>query len=205
MNKYLLYLFLLLPLLAVAQKQAQPQTQPQTALSRFLEKMDQTTFRAKFTLTIAETAAHPQTHSGRIAMRGQQFYINLFNTEASYDGKTFYIYSPETKELTMSAPTKDELLESNPLLFARELSKVCKLSEKPTNAGTTIITLVPKDQSKGVQRFELTLKTATLMPVSLEVKEGASYTRITFREGKFSDDKPVFVMQRKNATIIDLR
>ena len=184
---------------------ASAQTQPQTTLSRFFQKMDQTTFRAKFTLTIAETAAHPQTHSGRITMRGQQFYINLFNTEASYDGKTFYIYSPETKELTMSAPTKDELLESNPLLYARELSKVCKVSEKPTNAGTTIITLVPKDQSKGVQRFELTLKTATLMPVSLEVKEGGSYTRITFREGKFSDDKPVFVMQRKNATIIDLR
>ena len=201
MNKYLLYLFLLLPILAVAQAQ----TQPTAALSRFLEKMDKTTFRARFTLTIAETAAHPQTHSGRIAMRGRQFYINLFNTEASYDGKTFYIYSPETKELTMSAPTRDELLESNPLLYARELSKVCKVSEKPTNAGTTIITLVPKDQSKGVQRFELTLKTATLMPVTLEVKEGASYTRITFREGKFSQDKPVFVMQRKNATIIDLR
>lgn len=199
MRKSLLYILLLLPIMVTAQ------TQPQTALSRFLQKMDQTTFRAKFTLTIAETAAHPQTHSGRIAMRGQQFYINLFNTEASYDGKTFYIYSPETKELTMSAPTKDELLESNPLLYARELSKVCKVSEKPTNAGTTIITLVPKDQSKGVQRFELTLKTATLMPVSLEVKEGGSYTRITFREGKFSDDKPVFVMQRKNATIIDLR
>ena len=199
MRKSLLYILLLLPIMVTAQ------TQPQTALSRFLQKMDRTTFRAKFTLTIAETAAHPQTHSGRIAMRGQQFYINLFNTEASYDGKTFYIYSPETKELTMSAPTRDELLESNPLLYARELSKVCKVSEKPTNAGTTIITLVPKDQSKGVQRFELTLKTATLMPVTLEVKEGASYTRITFREGKFSQDKPVFVMQRKNATIIDLR
>jgi len=200
MMKRILYILLLwLPILAVAQ------TQPQTALSRFLQKMDQTTFRARFTLTIAETAAHPQTHSGRIAMRGQQFYINLFNTEASYDGKTFYIYSPETKELTMSAPTQDELLESNPLLYARELSKVCKVSEKPTNAGTTIITLVPRDQSKGVQRFELTLKTATLMPVSLEVKEGASYTRITFRDGKFSQDQPVFVMQRKNATIIDLR
>lgn len=198
-SKYILSLLLWLPILAAAQ------TQNPTALSRFLEKMDQTTFRARFTLTIAESAAHPQTHSGRIAMRGRQFYISLFNTEASYDGKTFYIYSPETKELTMSAPTESELLESNPLLYARELSKVCKLSEKATNAGTTIITLVPKDQSKGVQRFELTVKTATLMPVSLEVKEGASYTRITFREGKFSQDKPIFVMQRKGATIVDLR
>ncbi|MBR6018169.1 MAG: outer membrane lipoprotein carrier protein LolA [Paludibacteraceae bacterium] len=196
-SRLLILLCALLPMLGVAQEK--------TTLERFLQKMDQTTFRAKITLTIAEDAAHPQTHTGRVAMCGRMFYIHLFQTEASYDGKTFYVYSPETKELSMSAPTEEELLESNPLLYARELSKVCKVSEKATNAGNTIITLVPKDQSKGVQRFELTVKTATLMPVSLEVKEGASYTRITFREGKFSDDKPVFVMQRKGATVIDLR
>lgn len=193
----LLLLLAMFPLWIVAQEQ--------TTLDRFLRKMDNTTFRAKFTLTIAETASHPENHTGRIAMRGNAFYINLFNTEASYDGKTFYIYSSETKELSISEPTKDELLESNPLLYARELSKVCKVSEKASNVGNTIITLVPKDQSKGVQRFELTVKTESLMPVSLEVKEGASYTRIMFREGKFSADKPVFVMQRKGATVIDLR
>lgn len=196
-SKILVLLCALFPLLGFAQEK--------TTLDRFLEKMDVTTFRAKFTLTIAETAAHPENHIGRITMRGKAFYINLFGTEASYDGKNFYVYSAETKELSISEPTKDELLDSNPLMYARELKKVCKVSEKKTNAGNTIITLVPKDQSKGVQRFELTVKTEILMPVSLEVKEGASYTRVAFREGKFSQDKPVFVMQRKGATVVDLR
>ena len=196
-SKILLIVCSLLPLWSMAQNA--------TALDRFLQKMENTTFRAKFTLTIAESAAHPETHTGRITMRGRAFYINLLNTEASYDNKNFYVYSMETKELTISEPTKEELLDSNPLLYARELSKVCKVSEKATNAGITIITLVPKDQSKGIQRFELTLKSATLMPVSLEVKEGASYTRLSFRDGKFANDKPIFEMKRKNATVIDLR
>ena len=177
----------------------------QTTFDRFLQKMDTTTFRAQFTITIGDKASAPQAHAGRIAMRGKTFYISVFNAEAVYDGKILTVYSVESKEMTLSEPTKQELLDSNPLLYAQALKKVCKAEEKAGANQTTVITLTPRDQSAGIQRFILTVQNNTLLPLALEVKEGAQYTKINFRNPRFSADKPRLNMQRKGATIIDLR
>lgn len=177
----------------------------QTTFDRFLQKMDTTTFRAQFTITIGDKASAPQSQAGRIAMRGKTFYISVFNAEAVYDGKTLTVYSVESKEMTLSEPTKQELLDSNPLLYAKALKKVCKAEEKAGANQTTVITLTPRDQSAGIQRFILTVQNNTLLPLMLEVKEGAQYTKINFRNPRFSADKPRLNMQRKGATIIDLR
>lgn len=194
-SRILSFILALLPMCIFAQ---------QNTLDRFLQKMDTTTFRAQFTITIADNLSAPQSHAGRIAMRGKTFYVSVFNAEAAYDGKTLTVYSVESNELTISSPTQDELLDSNPILYARALKKSCKVTEK-TNANQTVITLAPHDQSKGIQRFILTLQTSTLLPVSLEVKEGAQYTKLNFRNTRFSSDKPHLTMKRKGATIIDLR
>lgn len=177
----------------------------QTTLDRFLQKMDTTTFRSQFTITIADNTTSPQSHAGRIAMRGKTFYISVFNAEAAYDGKTLSVYSVDSKEMTISTPTEEELLDSNPILYARALKKACTISEKTGANQTQVITLVPKDQSAGIQRFILTLRKDDLLPVSLEVKEGAQYTKLNFRNARFSADKPRLKMERKGATIIDLR
>lgn len=177
----------------------------QNSLDRFLQKVETNTLRSQFTITIADNATSPQAHAGRLSMRGKTFYVSVFNAEAAYDGKTLTVYSVESNELTITEPTKQELLDSNPILYAQALKKVCKLTEKAGANGTTVVTLTPNDQKTGIQRFILTLQTATLLPVSLEVKEGAQYTKINFRNPSFSADKPRLTMQRKGATIIDLR
>ena len=153
------------------------------ALSSFLTGLETKTLQADFTLTIAADASQPLNHTGSITLQGTQFKLSVFDMEAAYDGNTLYIYSADTDELTLSHPSEQELLETNPFLYAQALSKVCNITEREAN-GTTIITLTPKDQSIGIQRFTLTL-TADGLPSRLEVKEGKKTTSLTLRNAKY--------------------
>lgn len=158
-----------------------------TALSSFLTDLETKTLQADFTLTIAADASQPLNHTGSITLCGKQFRLAVFDMEAAYDGNTLYIYSSDTDELTLSHPTEQELLETNPFLYAQALSKVCNIAERQTSNDqrpTTIITLTPKDQSIGIQRFTLTL-TADGLPSRLEVKEGRKTTSLTLRNAKY--------------------
>jgi type I site-specific restriction-modification system R (restriction) subunit len=100
------------------------------------------------------------------------------------------MYNPEVDELTLSNPTEQELVESNPLLYAKALVPVCNAVERTTQDGkNTIITLTPKDQSIGINRFVLKVRNADLMPLSVEVKEGKKTSSLLFKEPKYIEAK----------------
>ena len=155
-----------------------------TVLQSFLTGLETKTLQADFTLTIVAEATQPLNHTGSIVLQGQKFRLSVFDMDAAYDGSTLYIYSSDTDELTLSHPTEQELLETNPFLYAQALSQVCNITERETG-GTTIVSLTPTDQSIGIQRFTLTL-TSEGLPSRLEVKEGKKTTSLTLRNAKYT-------------------
>ena len=157
-----------------------------TILSSFLTNLETKTLQSDFTITVAEEVNAPMNYPGSLTMKGQLFRLSMFNIEAAYDGKTMYMYSPETDELTLTNPTEQELLESNPLLYAKAIVPVCNVTEKVANDGaTTLITLSPKDQSIGINRFTLRVRNSDLMPLQVEIKEGKKNTTLKFKEPKY--------------------
>ncbi len=157
-----------------------------TVLSSFLTNLETKTLQSDFTITVAEEVNAPMNYPGSLTMKGQLFRLSMFNIEAAYDGKTMYMYSPETDELTLTNPTEQELLESNPLLYAKAIVPVCNVAEKAANDGaTTLITLSPKDQSIGINRFTLRVRNSDLMPLQVEIKEGKKNTTLKFKEPKY--------------------
>ncbi len=157
-----------------------------TVLSSFLANLETKTLQSDFTITVAEEVNAPMNYPGSLTMKGQLFRLSMFNIEAAYDGKTMYMYSPETDELTLTNPTEQELLESNPLLYAKAIVPVCNVTEKAANDGaTTLITLSPKDQSIGINRFTLRVRNSDLMPLQVEIKEGKKNTTLKFKEPKY--------------------
>ena len=126
-------------------------------LATFLQTLSQNTLHSDFVITISEGASQPMNYPGTITMRGDRFSLEMFDMEAAYDGKTLYVYSATTDELTLSTPTEQELMEANPFRYAQALSKVCTITEQPTAQQALTITLTPNDQSAGIQRFTLTL------------------------------------------------
>lgn len=178
-----------------------------TVLSSFLTNIEQKTLKSDFTITVTEEVNAPMNFPGWILMQGDKFRLEMMDIEAAYDGKTMYMYSSNTDELTLSNPTEQELLEANPFLYAKALVDVCHIVEKASGENT-LITLTPKDQSIGINRFVLKVRNADLMPLSVELKEGKKNTTLKFKEPKFVPANPenIYVLKpSKNTYLIDMR
>ena len=161
-----------------------------TVLSSFLANLEEKTLQSDFTVTVAEEVNAPMNYPGTIVMSGDKFLLTMFNIEAAYDGKTMYMYSAETDELTLSNPTQQELVEANPFLYAKALVGVCNITERAmTDGKQTLITLTPKDQSIGINRFTLRVRTADLMPLQVEIKEGKKTSTLKMKEPKYVEQK----------------
>jgi outer membrane lipoprotein-sorting protein len=83
---------------------------------------------------------------------------------------------------------------------------VCNVTERAiTNnqSPITIITLTPKDQSIGINRFTLRVRTADLMPLQVEIKEGKKSTVLKMKEPKFVTDKQEYKLTPDKDTYVN--
>ena len=178
-----------------------------TILSSFLTNLETKTLQSDFTVTVAEEVNAPMNYPGSLVMAGDKFRLEMFNIEAAYDGKTLYMYAPDTDELTLSNPTEQELVETNPLLYAKALVPVCNVTERASQDGSqTIVTLTPKDQSIGINRFVLRVRNNDLIPLQVEIKEGKKTSTLKFKEPKFiSDEQKYEIVPGKDTYINDMR
>lgn len=197
MKKLFLYIVLSLPCLLT--------TATATTLDTFLQTLADNTLHADFVITISEGASQPMNYPGTITMRGDRFMLEMFDMEAAYDGKTLYVYSATTDELTLSTPTEQELMEANPFLYAQALSKLCTITEQTTAPQALTITLTPNDQSVGIQRFTLRIEKETMLPSSIEIKEGKQLTTLRLTNPTYTTDIPSFTITKPDAFLNDLR
>ena len=197
MKKHFLYIFLYLPFLLT--------TATATNLDTFLQTLADNTLHADFVITISEGASQPMNYPGTITMRGDRFSLEMFDMEAAYDGKTLYVYSATTDELTLSTPTEQELMEANPFLYAQALSKVCTITEQTTAPQALTIILTPNDQSVGIQRFTLRIEKETMLPSSIEIKEGKQLTTLRLTNPTYTTDIPSFTITKPDAFLNNLR
>lgn len=176
-----------------------------TILQSLFTILEQKTLISDFTLSIAQQQAQPTTYTGEIAIHGKQFTLSMFAIEAAYDGNTLYMYSDDTEEITLSTPTEEELLQTNPFLYAQALLPICQYTEK--NVGDkTHITLTPHDHAIGIRKFVLRVTTATLLPTSIEIHEtNGQLTSLRLNNAHYTDETPSFILQKKDAYINDLR
>ena len=171
-------------------------------LTSFLTNLETKTLQSDFTITVAEDVASPMNYPGSLVMQGRKFKLSMFSIEAAYNGKTLYMYSPDIDELTLTNPTEQELLEANPFLYAKALVEVCNVTERESGE-QTIITLTPKDQSIGINRFVLKIRTADLMPLQLEMKEGNKTTNIKLKNPTFVSDKQEYKITPDKETFVN--
>ena len=177
-----------------------------TVLSSFLANLETKTLQSDFTVTVAEEINAPMNYPGTLTMHGQLFRLSMFNIEAAYDGKTLYMYTPETDELTLSNPTSQELIEANPLLYAEALVPACNVTERTITGNpspVTLITLSPKDQSIGINRFTLRVRNSDLMPLQAEIKEGKKTSTLKFKDPKFITSEQKYELTPNKETFIN--
>lgn len=179
-----------------------------TVLQSLLTTLEQKMLETDFTLTSAQSAMSnetPMTYEGQLKMHGKQFLLNMLSMEAAYDGNTLYMYNEDVDELSLTNPSEEELIQTNPFLYAQKLLPICQYTEKAMGDKTQI-TLTPKDQSSGISKFILRVVTTTLLPTQIEVHE-TSGTRTTLRliNAHYTDSIPSFNIEKEGAFINDLR
>lgn len=176
-----------------------------TVLQSLLTTLEQRTLQSDFTISITDQQSQPMTYAGDLSMRGKQFAISMLSMEAAYDGSTLYMYSDDTEELSLSTPSEEELIQTNPFLYAQALLPVCKHTEIAIGDKTQI-TLVPNDPSAGIMKFVLRVTTATLLPTAIEIHEDAGkITSLRLTAPEFVDTIPSFIIEKEGAFINDLR
>lgn len=159
-----------------------------------------------FALTMAADESQAMTYQGSFVMEGTLFRVTLLGIEAAYDGQTLYMYSDDTKELTLSTPTEEELVQTNPFLYAQALLPESLVSESDTKEGS-LITLVPKDVSAGVTRLSVWVNHQNL-PQRIEIKEKDKQTMMRLTNPRWVEgdkDGKVFVIHKDGVFINDLR
>ena len=176
-----------------------------TILQSLFSTLEQKTLQSDFSITITQEQTQPMTYAGTLAMRDEKFALEFFGIEAAYDGQTLYMYSEDTEELTLSTPTEEELIQTNPFLYARALLPLCEYAEK-TVGDKTQITLTPRDQSLGINKFVLRLVTTTLLPVAAEIHESdGKVTTLRLNNPEYKNECPKFSIEKPEAFINDLR
>lgn len=173
-----------------------------TVLTSFLSNLETKTLQSDFVVTVAEEVNAPMNYPGTLTMQGSLFKLIMFDLQAAYDGKTLYMYSAQTDELTLTNPTEQELIEANPLLYAKALVDACNIVERTTN-DLTVITMTPKDQSIGINRFVLKVRTADLMPLQIDIKEGKKTSTLQFNKPQFITTKQEYILTPEKDTFIN--
>jgi hypothetical protein len=181
-----------------------------TVLQSLFAALEQKTLVSDFAITISDNPSHaannqPITYTGELSMHGKQFMLEMFGIEAAYDGHTLYMYSEDTEELTLSIPTEEELVQTNPFLYAQALLPACQYAEKVTG-NTTEITLTPKDPAAGISKFVLQITTTTLLPSLVEIHEtGNKTTTLLLSNAVYTEAKPAFIIEKEGVFVNDLR
>ena len=173
-----------------------------TILSSFLANLDTKTLQSDFVVTVSEETNSPMNYPGAITMHGDKFLLTMFGLQAAYDGKTMYMYSAETDELTLTNPSAQELVDINPFLYAKALVDVCHTTEREKGE-QTIVTLTPNDLSIGINRFVLVVRTADLMPLQLEIKEGKKTSILKMKNPRFVNEKQEYVLHPDKDTFVN--
>lgn len=178
-----------------------------SVLASFFANLEQKTLQTEFVASVSDEMNAPLHYPGTVTIHAQQFILTMFGIEAAYDGKTLYMYSSDTDELTISNPSQQELAQTNPFMTAKSVAENCNVTETPSSDGKeTVVTLTPKDAGTGFNRFTLRIRNADLMPLHLEIREGQKTSSLQLQNPMFITTQPQYVIEPNSTTFVnDLR
>ena len=200
-------------------------SKPMEIAEQFISKIEKQLLTADYSIELLTGTQRQQVVSGKLQMLGNCFRMTILSTEAAFDGKTLYMYQKETNELTLSIPTEEELLDVNPLIFARALLRAStirfaanakatatnvKTKSNPT-ASAEVVTLdvLPVNKGAGIQRIVIKMRKTDLAPLEIQIREQQEQTIIRFSQPSFSHTNPstssLFQLDYPSAWLNDLR
>ena len=162
--------------------------------------------KADFSMTI-----NGQRCKGSLAAKGSKFSLVSSVGSSWYDGKDLWSYSPSNGETTVIKPSAGDLMETNPLMYAKGASNYTATLSKTKVSGKETVVLIPKSKGTGIKSVTLTLNSSSFLPEKVVITP-SSGNSVTINISNLKLNAPVkdsdFVYPKAKypkVKIIDLR
>lgn len=160
---------------------------------------------------VVEGQNGPQTYRAELKMAQQKFVYNIGPLKVFYDGRTQWTVDSDSKEVSITEPTADEVVETNPLAFVRNYNKNYKVSLLDRSEGTYTLKMTAIGKKSYVRSAQVVVSGTTWLPthVTALLSTGQTLTlRIVKAQAGAALKPETFVFSPTTAPgyeIVDLR
>jgi chaperone LolA len=193
---------------------AQQDVQAKAALERAANIVRKSALKVVFSTTIASPAVKKsQNINGTLFLKGDKFKLLMNDAQSFFDGKTQWVYVPDSKEVTISSISSKDQTEINPLsVLSQYDGKDSKIlfNQENKSAGLDVIDIYPAVKSTNEFRIIVKLSKQTGYPTSIQLfhKDGSTTTILIKSFQIVSLDNSTFTLNPKSypgVSINDLR
>jgi len=170
---------------------------------------------ANFTMYMSNKGQKVGTLSGTIDINGNKFLLKTQEVTTWFNGTTQWTYMPQTQEVNITTPSKEDLQTTNPSIllhsYKKEFTPAYKGESTASNGKAAYtIELLPRKKSD-IIKVELQIEKYSNLPASISavMRNGTSSTvHITKIKTGVNQPDSFFVFNKKYypyAEIVDLR
>lgn len=151
---------------------AQQEPQAKAAFERAVSIMKHSSVKISFSTIInMPTAKRKESVSGTLWLKGNRFKLIMDGSVSYFDGKTEWVYQPETNEVTIASISGKEQQALNPLAVLSEYegsaAKIIFDRDVKTTVSDEVIDLFPANGAANEFKIELRLNKQTKYPQAI--------------------------------------
>lgn len=106
--------------------------------------------------------------SASLTMAKEKFAYKVGSLSVFFDGTTQWTVDNSEHEISLTEPTPDELIESNPLTFVRNYKKKYRAEIVSENTKTATIKMTTTDKKAYIRSAEIVIDRTTWLPTRVE-------------------------------------
>lgn len=106
---------------------------------------------------------------GSVTMAGNRYFMATPQMMAWYDGTTQWVMTLPSREVTVTEPTRAEILASNPFAILSDYRSGYKVRRLKDTAGLQRVELTPTDRTSAIKTITVHVDPATKYPRALIV------------------------------------
>ncbi|MBO5975339.1 MAG: outer-membrane lipoprotein carrier protein LolA [Paludibacteraceae bacterium] len=208
-------LFILFALLLSLGATAQTDQQAKATLDKISASLQKSAITTDFSIIYENAQTNEkEKKAGKLKLKGNKFTLSTEELELFFDGKTQWTLMKGLDEVTISEPTKEEMLQLNPILMINEFSKTHHVqfdADAEKDKQNYLLNLFPKENK--FDHFKVAIvvqkETKQVKKISIKYKNGTS---TTFESSNFNSaakltdtDFTFYSKKYPNIEINDLR
>jgi outer membrane lipoprotein-sorting protein len=192
---------------------AQKTPDSEALINSFIQSIQQSAIQTGFSIASTEkNALNSQRFSGKLLLKGNQFYLEMEDMQVWFNGKTQWVYLKQSNEVTITEPSEEEIAAVNPvavLTAFRAKSNLKKgISKNPQNVK---IDMTPRKKGETFSKMEAEFvkSSGNLSLIRIHYSNGSRH-EIQLSNYRLQQQIPAgsFVFDRskfKNVIVNDLR